>query len=64
MYMHFLGLEQFGDNMEDAVASASQVYASGSCSFQEDRELRSRFKRARGHFLVVGTGAVDGLAQP
>ena len=57
-------LEQFDGNLEDADASASQVYASASRSFQEARELLARVKRARGYFLVVGIGAFDGLAQP
>ena len=57
-------LEQFDGNLEDADASASQVYASASRSFQEARELLSRVKSARGYFPVVGIGAFDGLAQP
>ena len=57
-------LEQFDGNLEDADASASQVFASASCSFQEARELLSRVKRSRGYFLCVGIGAFDGLAQP
>ena len=57
-------LEQFDGNLEDADASASQVYASASRSFQEARELLSRVMSARGHFPVVGIGAFDGLAQP
>ena len=57
-------LEQFDGNLEDADASASQVYASASRSFQEARELLARVKSARGHILVVGIGAFDGLAQP
>ena len=57
-------LEQFDGNLEDADASASQVYASESRSFQEARELLSRVKSARGYFLVGGTGALDGLVQP
>ena len=56
--------EQFDGNLEDADASASQVYASASRSFQEARELLARVKSARGYFPVVGTGAFDGLAQP
>ena len=32
-------LEQFDGNLEDAEASASQVYASASRTFQEAREL-------------------------
>ena len=56
-------LEQFDGNLEDADASASQVYASASRSFQEARELLARVKSARGYFPVVGIGAVDGLAQ-
>ena len=55
-------LEQFDGNLEDAHASASQVYASGSRSFQEAHELLARVKSARGYFLVVGIGAFDGLA--
>ena len=54
-------LEQFDGNLKDADASASQVYASASRSFQEARELLARVKSARGYFLVVGTGAFDGL---
>ena len=57
-------LEQFDGNLEDADASASQVYASASRSFQEARELLARVKSARGYFHVVGIGASDGLAQP
>ena len=57
-------LEQFDGNVEDADASASQVYASASRSFQEARELLVRVKSARGYFPVVGSGAFDGLAQP
>ena len=37
-------LEQFDGNLEDADASASQVYASASRSFQVARELQSRVK--------------------
>ena len=51
-------------NLEDADASASQVYASASCSFQETHELLSRVKSAIRCFLVVGVCAFDGLAQP
>ena len=50
-------LEQFDGNLEDADASASQVYASASRSFQEARELLSRVMSARGYFPVVGIGA-------
>ena len=57
-------LEQFDGNLEDADASASQVYASASRSFQEVRKLLARVKSARGCFPVVGTGAFDSLAQP
>ena len=57
-------LEQFDGNLEDADASASQVYASASRSFQETCELLARVKIARGYFLVVGIGAFDSLAQP
>ena len=57
-------LEQFDGNLEDADASASQVYASASRSFQEARGLLARVKSARGYFHVVGIGAFDGLAQP
>ena len=56
--------EQFDGNLEDADASASQVYASASRSFQEAHKLLARVKSARGYFLVVGIGASDGLAQP
>ena len=52
-------LEQFDGNLEDADASASQVYASASRSFQEARELLARVKSARGYFPVVGIGAFD-----
>ena len=48
-------LEQFDGNLEDADASASQVYASASSSFQEAHELLSRVKSDRGYFPVVGT---------
>ena len=57
-------LEQFDGNLEDADASASQVKASASRSFQEARELLARVKNARGYFLVDCIGASDGLAQP
>ena len=57
-------LEEFDGILEDADASASQVYASASRSFQETRELLSRVKSARGFFSVVGIGACDGLTQP
>ena len=57
-------LEQFDGNLEDADASASQVYASASRSFQDARELLSRVKSFRGYFLVFEIGAFDGLAQP
>ena len=57
-------LEHFDGNLEDANASASQVYASVSRSFQEARELLARVKSARGYFPVVDVGAFDGLAQP
>ena len=56
-------LEQFDGNLEDADASASQVYASASRT-QEARELLARVKSGRGYFPVVGIGAFDGLAQP
>ena len=46
-------LEQFDGNLEDADASASQVYASASRSFQEARELLARVKSARGYFPVL-----------
>ena len=55
-------LEQFDCNLEDADASASQVCASTSRSFQEARELLFRVESARGCFPVVGIGASDGLA--
>ena len=57
-------LNSLNGNLEDADASASQVYASASRSFQEARELLARVKSARGYFLVDGIGAIDGLAQP
>ena len=57
-------LEQLDGNLEDADASASQVYASASRSFQEARELLARVKSARSYVPVVGVGAFDGLAQP
>ena len=57
-------LEQFDGNLGDADASASQVYASASRSFQEARELLARVKSARSYFPVVCVGAFDGLAQP
>ena len=56
-------LEQFDGNLEDADASASLVCASASRSFQDARDLLSRAKSARGDVLV-GTGALEGLAQP
>ena len=43
-------LEQFDGNLEDADASASQVYASASRSFQEARELLAPVKSARDNF--------------
>ena len=57
-------LEQFDGNLEDADASASQVYASASRSFQEARELLARVKTSRCYFPVVGIGAFDRLVQP
>ena len=42
-------LEQFDDNLEDADAAASRVYASTSHSFQEARELLFYVKSARGY---------------
>ena len=59
-----LVLRQMRGDLEDAEASASQVHASASRSFQEARELLTRVKSARGYFPVVGIGAFDGLAQP
>ena len=56
-------LEQFDGNLEDADASASQVYAPASRSFQEARKLLSRVKSVRGYFPVVGICAFDGLAR-
>ena len=56
-------LEQFDVNLENADASASQVYASASRTFQEARELLSRVKSVRGFFSFVGIGALHGLAQ-
>ena len=46
-------LEPFDGNLEDADASASQVYASASRSFQEARELLARVKSARAVFLLL-----------
>ena len=43
-------LEQFDGNLEDADASASQVYAAASRSFQEAHERLARVKSARGYF--------------
>ena len=57
-------LEQFDGNLDDADASASQVYASASRSFQEARGLLSHVKSARGYIPVVGTGAFGGVNQP
>ena len=57
-------LEQFDGNLEDAGASASQVYASASRSFQEARELFSSCQECQRLFSVFGIGAFDGLAQP
>ena len=54
-------LEQFDGNLEDADASAFQVYAAASRGFQEARDFLSR---VRGFVLVVGIGVFDGLAQP
>ena len=59
-----LVLRQMRGDLEDAEASASQVHASASRSFQEARELLTRVKSARGYFPVVGIGAFDGLVQP
>ena len=56
--------EQFDGNLENVDASAFQVCASASRSFQEAREPVSRVKSARGYFPVVGIDAFDGLAQP
>ena len=50
-------LEEFDGNLEDAEASASQMYASASRSFKEARELLSRVESARGYAPVVGIGA-------
>ena len=50
-------LEQFDGNLEESDASASQMYASASRSFQEARELLARVKSARGYFPVVGIGS-------
>ena len=56
-------LRQMTQNfLNSSDASASQVYVSASRSFQEARV--SRVKSARGYFLVVGIGALDGLDQP
>ena len=52
-------LQQLDGNLEDADASASQVYASANRRFQEARELLSRVKSFRGYFPVVGIGAFD-----
>ena len=57
-------LEQFAGNLEDADASASQVYPSARRSFQEARELLVRVVSARGYFPVNDIGSFDGLAQP
>ena len=57
-------LEQFDGNLEDAHASASQVYASASRTFQEACEFLARVKSVRGYFPVVCIGAFDSLAQP
>ena len=46
-------LEQFDGNLEDADASAAQVYASASRSFQEARKLLARVKSARGYFQLL-----------
>ena len=56
-------LEQFDGNLEDAEASAAQVFATASFSLQEARELLSRVTSARGYYPVVGIGAITGLAQ-
>ena len=51
-------LEQFDGNLGDADASASQVYASASRSFQEARELLARVKECRRlFFCCFGIGA-------
>ena len=57
-------LEQFDGNLEVVDASASQVCASASRSFQEARELSARVESDRCYFPVVGILAFDGLAQP
>ena len=46
-------LEQFDGNLEGAEASASEVYASASRSFQETRQLISRVKSARDYFFLL-----------
>ena len=51
-------LEQFDGNLEDADASASQVYA------QEARELLARVKSARGYFLLVLVLLMAWLSHP
>ena len=56
--------QNFLNQFETLMPSASQVYALISRSFQDARELLSRVKSARGYFLVVGIGAFDGLTQP
>ena len=46
-------LEQFDGNLEHADASASQVYASASRSFQEARELRLVSRVPEAIFLLL-----------
>ena len=57
-------LEQFDGNLEDADASASQVYASASRSFQEAREFLARVKSAGGYFPVVGIDSSQKYGKP
>ena len=46
-------LEQFGGNLEDADASASQEYVSAIALFKKTREILSRVKSAMGFFLSL-----------
>ena len=48
-----LVIRQMTHNLEDADASASQVYASASRTFEEARELLASVKSARGYFPLI-----------
>ena len=57
-------LEQFDGNLEDADASASQVYASASRSFQEARELWLVSRVPQAIFLLLAVLLMAWLSHP